>query len=60
MLSADGTGQHLLMVMDSTYNKKAIETKVLKKNPIKYGVSAISCGIIAGNPFVDLDYEGLF
>ena len=30
---------------------------MLRNNPIKYGVSAISCGIIAGNPFVDLDYE---
>ena len=37
--------------------KKLVQTKVLKNNPIKYGVSAISCGIIAGNPFVDLDYE---
>ena len=37
--------------------QKLVQTKVLKNNPIKYGVSAISCGIIAGNPFVDLDYE---
>ena len=37
--------------------KKLVQTKVLRNNPIKYGVSAISCGIIAGNPFVDLDYE---
>ena len=37
--------------------KKLVQTKMLRNNPIKYGVSAISCGIIAGNPFVDLDYE---
>ena len=37
--------------------QKLVQTKVLKNNPIKYGVSAISCGIISGNPFVDLDYE---
>ena len=37
--------------------KKLIHTKVLKNNPIRYGVSAISCGIISGNPFIDLDYE---
>ena len=37
--------------------KKLVQTKVLKNNPIKYGVSAISCGIIAGKPYVDLDYE---
>ena len=36
--------------------KKLLKKKVLKNNPIKYGVSAISCGIISGNPYVDLDY----
>ena len=37
--------------------KKLVKKKVLQNNPIKYGVSAISCGIISGNPFIDLDYE---
>ena len=37
--------------------KKLLQNKVLKNNPIKYGVSAISCGIISGNPFIDLNYE---
>ena len=37
--------------------KKLVQTNVLKNNPIKYGVSAISCGIIAGKPYVDLDYK---
>tara|TARA_B100000886_G_C20366124_1_gene467410 strand:+ start:437 stop:1147 length:711 start_codon:yes stop_codon:yes gene_type:complete len=37
--------------------KKLLKKKILKHNPIKYGVSAISCGIISGKPFVDLDYE---
>ncbi|RPH07292.1 MAG: ribonuclease PH [Alphaproteobacteria bacterium TMED194] len=36
--------------------KKLLQNKVLKNNPIKYGVSAISCGIISGNPFIDLNY----
>ena len=37
--------------------KKLLQKKVLKNNPIKYGVSAISCGIISGSPLIDLDYE---
>ena len=37
--------------------KRLLLKKVLKNNPIKYGVSAISCGIVEGNPLVDLDYE---
>ena len=37
--------------------KKLVKKKAIKSNPIKYGVSAISCGIISGNPFIDLDYE---
>ena len=37
--------------------KRLVQTKVLKKNPLKYGVSAISCGIILGKPYVDLDYK---
>ena len=37
--------------------KKLMQKKILKNNPIKYGVSAISCGIIAGNPYIDLNYQ---
>ena len=37
--------------------KKLLDKKLLLKNPIKYGVSAISCGIISGKPFLDLDYD---
>ena len=37
--------------------KKLYEERILKKNPIKYGVTAISCGIISGKPFLDLDYK---
>ena len=36
--------------------KKLMQKKILKNNPIKYGVSAISCGIIAGKPYIDLNY----
>ena len=36
--------------------KKLMQQKLLFKNPIKYGVTAISCGIISGKPFLDLDY----
>ena len=37
--------------------KKLLQEKVLKNNPIKYGVSAISCGIIEGQPLIDLNYK---
>ena len=37
--------------------KKLLDKKLLLNNPIKYGVSAISCGIISGQPFLDLDYD---
>ena len=37
--------------------KKLLAKKILLNNPIKYGVSAISCGIISGKPFLDLDYD---
>ena len=37
--------------------KKLMQKKILKNNPIKYGVSAISCGIIAGKPYIDLNYQ---
>ena len=37
--------------------KKLLNRKLLVNNPIKYGISAISCGIISGKPFLDLDYD---
>ena len=36
--------------------KKLIKNKILLKNPINYGVSAVSCGIIDGEPYLDLNY----
>ena len=36
--------------------KKLIEKKILLKNPICLGVSAISCGILDNQPYLDLDY----
>ena len=37
--------------------RKLLDKNLLLSNPIKYGVSAISCGIISGKPFLDLDYD---
>ena len=36
--------------------QKLVKTHKLQKNPIKDQVVAISCGIVAGNPILDLDY----
>ena len=36
--------------------KKLLKKGVLTKNPIKDSLAAISCGVINGNTFVDLDY----
>ena len=33
-----------------------LKTNVIKSDPIKHHVAAISCGIYAGTPIVDLDY----
>ena len=61
VLSADGgtrtTSINGSWIALSLAIQKLVQTKVLKNNPIKYGVSAISCGIISGKPYVDLDYE---
>ena len=35
---------------------KLLKRKLIKKDPLKYGVSAISCGIVAGKVLLDLDY----
>ena len=37
--------------------KKLMRKRIIKKNPIKYGVSAISCGIISGKCYLDLNYQ---
>ena len=37
--------------------KKLMQKRIIKKNPIKYGVSAISCGVIAGECYLDLNYQ---
>ena len=36
--------------------KKLLKNKILKENPIKDYLSAISCGIVNGEVYVDLDY----
>ena len=36
---------------------KLIDQKVLFKNPINFGISAISCGIINDKPYLDLNYD---
>ena len=61
VISADG-GTRTTSINGSWIALNLAINKLLKKgslqnNPIKYGVSAISCGIISGEPLVDLDYE---
>lgn len=36
---------------------KLLERKILKSNPIKNYICAISCGIVQGQPLLDLDYS---
>lgn len=36
---------------------KLLEKGLLKKNPLKHNVAAISCGIFHGKPILDLDYQ---
>lgn len=36
--------------------KKLLKNKILKENPIKDYLSAVSCGIVNGEVYVDLDY----
>ena len=43
------------VALNSAINK-LIDTGKIKKNPINCQVAAISCGIYAGNPILDLDY----
>ena len=37
--------------------KKLMETGTIKKNPIKDYIAAVSCGVLNGDVFVDLDYS---
>ena len=37
--------------------KKLIKNKLIFRNPIRYGLSAISCGIIGQDILLDLDYK---
>ena len=37
--------------------KKLIKNKLLFRNPIRYGLSAISCGMIGKDVLLDLDYK---
>ena len=37
--------------------KSMIERKIIKKNPIIENLAAISCGIISGSCYLDLDYH---
>ena len=34
-----------------------LNKKIIKKNPISESVAAISCGIVDGEPLLDLDFE---
>ncbi len=36
---------------------KMLNKKIIKKNPLKESVAAISCGIINGEPLLDLDFD---
>ncbi len=35
---------------------KLLKNRLIKKDPLKYGVSAISCGVVAKEVLLDLDY----
>ena len=36
---------------------KMLNKKIIKKNPLRESVAAISCGIVNGEPFLDLDFD---
>ena len=50
--SISGSFIALQLCINNMLNKK-----IIKKNPIREYVAAISCGIINGEPFLDLDYQ---
>ncbi|MDC7676668.1 ribonuclease PH [Asticcacaulis machinosus] len=61
VIQADGgtrtaaiTGAWVALSMACNY---LLEEKVISKNPILDQIAAISCGIFAGTPVLDLDYE---
>jgi ribonuclease PH len=37
--------------------EKMLNKKIIKKNPIRENIAAISCGIINGEPLLDLDFD---
>ena len=37
--------------------EKMLNKKIIKKNPIRENIAAISCGIINSEPFLDLDFD---
>tara|TARA_B000000609_G_C24080937_1_gene297360 strand:- start:91 stop:804 length:714 start_codon:yes stop_codon:yes gene_type:complete len=37
--------------------EKMLNKKIIKKNPIKENIAAISCGIVNGEPLLDLDFD---
>ena len=37
--------------------KNMLNKKIIKKNPINEYIAAISCGIVNGEPILDLDFE---
>ena len=50
--SISGSFVALQLCINNMLNKK-----IIKKNPISENVAAISCGIVEGEPFLDLDFE---
>ena len=36
---------------------KLLNKKIIKKNPINENIAAISCGIVNGEPYLDLDFD---
>ena len=50
--SISGAFVALQLCINNMLNKK-----IIKKNPLRESVAAISCGIINGEPFLDLDFD---
>jgi len=50
--SISGAFVALQLCINNMLNKK-----IIKKNPLRESVAAISCGIVNGEPFLDLDFD---
>ena len=50
--SISGSFIALKLCIDKLLNKK-----IIKKNPINENIAAISCGIVNGEPYLDLDFD---